>query len=450
MNTSTAIRIKPALLFERDAEVRAGWGDALVRNQFSVRALPPQADPVFSVALLQAAGQMPTLVIAALSYFAGRNRNPYQFAKRLTGNFPETSLMLVQSPGQPVTEAMRAVARRYGAIDLAPAAPGGEAAAAMIETLRLSASAQAPHDGAREAPVLGIEQQVAVQLRRQMKINSAGAFRASDALARAEKFSVSREQITAWLDLLVRDGSLRSLSGESSFIPGDGWYRFFTDEPVAGSSGEGDKMAAPKPALAVDPRKISDVDLYQLAAEMRAGAVPLDIRDRSYRFSSYPACFIAAEAVGWMAQHRGMTRPQAVKVGERMFENGLFHHVTDDHDFKDGNFFFRFFADEPSIGKMAAKQHAPDIGELDVTEVAGRMRGAGGVEVGSRRYLLKTYPKCFTGIQAVNWLAENFQLSRPLAVKLGERMLEAGILHHVADDHDFKDGEFFYRYYADE
>lgn len=41
-------------------------------------------------------------------------------------------------------------------------------------------------------------------------------------------------------------------------------------------------------------------------------------------------------------------------------------------------------------------------------------------------------------------------LSRPLAVKLGERMVEAGIPHHVADDHDFKDGEFSYRDYVDE
>ena len=41
-------------------------------------------------------------------------------------------------------------------------------------------------------------------------------------------------------------------------------------------------------------------------------------------------------------------------------------------------------------------------------------------------------------------------LARPRAVKLGERMVEAGIPHHVADDHDFKDGEFSYRDYVDE
>lgn len=64
--------------------------------------------------------------------------------------------------------------------------------------------------------------------------------------------------------------------------------------------------------------------------------------------------------------------------------------------------------------------------------------------------MLKSYPKCFIGTEAVDWLALNYRLSRPLAVKLGERMVAAGIFHHVADDHDFKDGDFFFRYFADE
>lgn len=83
-------------------------------------------------------------------------------------------------------------------------------------------------------------------------------------------------------------------------------------------------------------------------------------------------------------------------------------------------------------------------------DLARRMRGAGGVEVASRHYLLSTYPKCFTGREAVDWLAKHCRLSRPMAAKVGERMAEAGLIHHVTDGHQFEDAEFFYRYYADE
>ena len=78
------------------------------------------------------------------------------------------------------------------------------------------------------------------------------------------------------------------------------------------------------------------------------------------------------------------------------------------------------------------------------------MRGAGGVEVASRRYLLSLYPKCFTGREAVDWLAKHCRLSRPMALKAGERMIATGLIHHVTDGHRFEDAELFYRFYADE
>ena len=452
MNKPAARRTKLALVFEPDAEIRARWVNTLKRNQFEVRTFPAHTDPLFTVALLDAAGRAPAVVIAALSYFGGRNSNPYQFAKRFAANFLKTSLMLAQLPDMEVNDAKRALARRYGAVDLAPADPRGAAAVALIETLRLSASVALPASPSvvRQALALGIEQQVAVQLRRQLKVGANGTFRAADALARAEKFSISREQLAAWLNQLVLDGSLRSLSGHSQFVTGDGLYRFFTDEPARATGDGRDQAHAAGVAAASNPHDISAVDLYQLAAEMRASKTPLNIRDRSYLFTDYPSCFVGSEAVDWIVQHKAFKRPQAIKLGERMFESGLFHHVTDEHDFKDGNFFFRFFADDVHHTLPAAKRHAPDIDALNTEKLARRMRGAGGVEVASRRYLLSMYPKCFTGRAAVDWLAKHCRLSRPMAVKAGERMAEAGLIHHVTDGHQFEDAEFFYRYYADE
>ena len=452
MNNPAARRTKLALVFEPDAEIRARWVNALKRNQFEVPTFPPSTDPLFAVALMDAAGRAPAVVIAALSYFGGRNCNPYQFAKRFAVNFLKTSLLLVQLPGMEVNDAMRALARRYGAVDLAPADPPGAAAVALIETLRLSASVALPVSPSvvRQALALGIEQQAAVQLRPQLKVGANGAFRAADALARAEKLSISREQLTAWLNQLVQDGSLRSLSGNAQFVPGDDLYRFFTDEPAIDAGQGSGKPAAARVTPAANPHDISAVDLYQLAAEMRAGKTALAIRCRSYLFTDYPSCFVGSEAVDWIVQHKAFKRPQAVKLGERMFESGLFHHVTDEHDFKDGNFFFRFFADDLHPALPAAKRHAPDIDTLNIEKLAQRMRGAGGVEVASRRYLLSLYPKCFTGREAVDWLAKHCRLSRPMALKAGERMIATGLIHHVTDGHRFEDAELFYRFYADE
>ena len=473
MNTELDQLPRRVLLLEFGGAPGSGWAAALARNQFDVHTIPDGADPLFATALLQAAGTQPSLMIATLGYFAGRNRNPYQFNRQFGRMFPETVIVLVQPPGQEVTEALRATARRYGAADLVTALPEGDAADALIEMLWFSACAQGAREVSGEAPALPIAQQVAAQLRRQLGGRgisttggrSQGAFRASDALALAEKFSVSTAQLTQWLDGLMQQGALRALAGEKSFVAGDGLYRFFTDEP-ASKIAAGSVVALPAAAHAAgtpatraaadasrptgNRQPVNEIDVHAVANAMCSSAEPLEIRDRSYRLTKYPKCFIGSEAVDWLVRHHALSRPQAVRLGERMFESGLFHHVADDHDFKDGNFYFRFFADEAPIAGPPGKARGLDIDTLDAKDAATRMRGAGGVEVATRRYLLKSYPKCFIGTEAVDWIAATYRLSRPLAVKLGERMVEAGIVHHVADDHDFKDGEFFYRYYADE
>jgi hypothetical protein len=144
MNTELESRPRRVLLLESSFTPKTGWAAALNANQFHVHTIPDAADPVFATALLQASGLQPSLVIAALSYFAGRNRNPYQFIKQLARVFPDTAIVLVQPPGQEVTEAMRGVARRYGAVDLVPALAPGATADTMIEMLWFSVCAQRP------------------------------------------------------------------------------------------------------------------------------------------------------------------------------------------------------------------------------------------------------------------------------------------------------------------
>lgn len=88
--------------------------------------------------------------------------------------------------------------------------------------------------------------------------------------------------------------------------------------------------------------------------------------------------------------------------------------------------------------------------DVHVQAVAARMRGHGGIVIADRRHLLKVYPRCFVGHEAVLWLMQHEDLTRGEAIALGETMIRRGILHHVLDEHGFKDGSFFYRFRADE
>jgi hypothetical protein len=103
------------------------------------------------------------------------------------------------------------------------------------------------------------------------------------------------------------------------------------------------------------------------------------------------------------------------------------------------------------VPPLAADEHDPARwSEGRVAEVADRLRGAGGVEIRDRRHLLSTHPRSFVGSEAVDWLVRELGLTRGEAVALGRRLVAAGAIHHVLDEHDFRDGAYFYRFRADE
>lgn len=87
---------------------------------------------------------------------------------------------------------------------------------------------------------------------------------------------------------------------------------------------------------------------------------------------------------------------------------------------------------------------------LDIEEIVTAMRQPGGLEIKDRSFRLKTYHTCFVGSQAVDWMVKRYQCERSEAVELGKMLSERGIIHHVIDEHNFKDDYLFYRFYTDE
>ena len=105
--------------------------------------------------------------------------------------------------------------------------------------------------------------------------------------------------------------------------------------------------------------------------------------------------------------------------------------------------------DTSDIKTTTAKSHSSS-NRISLKQLATQMRSENGVEIKTRRYKLKLYQRCFLGNEAVTWLSEKTKLSRENTVKLGQKMIDKGIFHHVLDDGEFKDEELFYRFHEDE
>jgi len=62
-----------------------------------------------------------------------------------------------------------------------------------------------------------------------------------------------------------------------------------------------------------------------------------------------------------------------------------------------------------------------------------------------------TYNRCFVGTELVDWLVKNKSLhEREHAVKIGQKLMTAGLFHHVTDTLPFLDGHYFYRFKEDD
>lgn len=101
----------------------------------------------------------------------------------------------------------------------------------------------------------------------------------------------------------------------------------------------------------------------------------------------------------------------------------------------------------PYSGLLQAQSR---ISEDDVAALVEQMRGVDGLSISERRFRLAVYPNSFVGSEAVEWIMKTQKATREAAIKLGQRLVELGIFHHVSDEHPFKDEYLFYRFYEDE
>ena len=109
---------------------------------------------------------------------------------------------------------------------------------------------------------------------------------------------------------------------------------------------------------------------------------------------------------------------------------------------------------EPKQGHTATATAKPidkkESSKINLKDLIIRMRSSNGLEIKTRRYQLKLYKSCFVGKDAVDWLVSHLNVSRSQAVAIGKKLVHKKVIHHVNDEHPFKDDNLFYRFYEDE
>lgn len=81
----------------------------------------------------------------------------------------------------------------------------------------------------------------------------------------------------------------------------------------------------------------------QVLAQTIQGDKGVRMRDRRWHWRLHYNCFIGYELTSWLLQNfRDIdTREEAVELGNELMENGLFQHVEQRHNFRDGNYFYQ-------------------------------------------------------------------------------------------------------------
>ncbi len=188
---------------------------------------------------------------------------------------------------------------------------------------------------------------------------------------------------------------------------------------------------------AATPLELPPKDDPQRALWRRLAAVDgLKIEDRTYKLRVYPRCFVGHEAVDWMVATIGISRAEAVRRGRALVAVGLIHHVLDEHDFNDGDFFYRLTPDTAG----AAPETLPDA-------VAGMKSFQQSLAFPWRSHSrgLLRHHQCTTGHALVDWIMQTHGMARPVAVQWATQWMRQGALRHVFDARPFSDDRTLYR-----
>ncbi|XP_012690470.2 phosphatidylinositol 3,4,5-trisphosphate-dependent Rac exchanger 1 protein [Clupea harengus] len=172
------------------------------------------------------------------------------------------------------------------------------------------------------------------------------------------------------------------------------------------------------------------------------------IKDRRSKLTKVPKCFFGNEFVAWLLETGEISKAEeGINLGQALLENGIIHHVSDKHQFRNEQVLYRFRYDD---GTYKARSEMEDIVSKGV-RIYCRLHCLFMPVVKDRDHHLKTFKSVLPANKLVDWLVSQGDCStRDDAVTLGVGLCNNGFLHHVLEKSEFKDESQFFRFYADE
>ncbi|XP_062897470.1 phosphatidylinositol 3,4,5-trisphosphate-dependent Rac exchanger 1 protein isoform X1 [Mobula hypostoma] len=172
------------------------------------------------------------------------------------------------------------------------------------------------------------------------------------------------------------------------------------------------------------------------------------IKDRRRKLSIVPKCFLGNEFVSWLMEIGEISKAEeGVNLGQALLENGIIHHVSDKHHFKNEMVLYRFRYDD---GTYKPRSEMEDILSKGI-RLYCRLHCLFTPVVKDRDHHLKTYKSVVPASKLIDWLlVQGDCQTREEAVTLGVGLCNNGFMHHVLEKSEFKDESQFFRFYPDE
>uniref|UniRef100_A0A8C8SHQ7 Phosphatidylinositol-3,4,5-trisphosphate dependent Rac exchange factor 1 n=1 Tax=Pelusios castaneus TaxID=367368 RepID=A0A8C8SHQ7_9SAUR len=173
------------------------------------------------------------------------------------------------------------------------------------------------------------------------------------------------------------------------------------------------------------------------------------IKDRRRKLSTVPKCFLGNEFVSWLMEIGEISKPEeGVNLGQALLENGLIHHVSDKHHFKNEQVMYRFRYDD---GTYKPRSELEDIMSKGV-RLYCRLHSLYTPVIKDRDYHLKTYKSVIPASKLIDWLiaqvGKYFCLT--LSLSLSTWVCVFHLWFSVLEKSEFKDESQYFRFYADE
>ncbi|RDD47749.1 Phosphatidylinositol 3,4,5-trisphosphate-dependent Rac exchanger 1 protein [Trichoplax sp. H2] len=159
-------------------------------------------------------------------------------------------------------------------------------------------------------------------------------------------------------------------------------------------------------------------------------------------------CFTGSDLVSWLMKNDlSSTVEEAIKLGQTFQECNLIHHVDDQIQFDNHDYWYRFRYDDGTYEDATAPLDALSISALIYFRLHGMLKPT----LKNYKDKLKVFPQSVTGIKLVNWLIEQGDVdTREEGCVLGQLLCETKYLRHVNDRGQFKDSNQLYRFHTDE